>query len=141
MSQPKPDTRIVLSIDLDEWYHSRRWLDGEQSVAQPDRRALMTRLYGCEQPIGEGVEPTRRLLHLFARRGVPCTFFVLGEMAASYPDLIREIAAGGHEIAAHGMHHVDMTVLGPAGFAAQLSEAREILTSVTGRAPVGYRAP
>jgi peptidoglycan-N-acetylglucosamine deacetylase len=134
-------SRLVLSIDLDEWYHSLRWLDGEQAVSLPDRGAQLTRLYGRDQPIGEVVAPTRRLLELFARRRVRATFFVLGEMATWYPDLIREIAAGGHEIASHGLHHVDMSVLGRERFAADLVEARAILRGVTGRQPIGYRAP
>ena len=135
------DARLVLSIDLDEWYHSLRWLDGEQKVSQPDRRAQLTRIYGREQPIGEVIAPTRRLLEIFAARGVRVTFFVLGEMARWYPDLICESAAAGHEIASHGLTHVDMTVLGPDRFAAELGESRAILHRVTGRTPIGYRAP
>jgi len=141
MPRPTSDARLVLSIDLDEWYHSLRWLDGEQAVSEPDRAAQLSRIYGSERPPGDVLAPTRRLLRLFAERGVRSTFFVLGEIATWYPDLIREIAAAGHEIASHGLHHVDMTVLGPARFAAQLAEASGILRNVTGRVPAGYRAP
>jgi peptidoglycan/xylan/chitin deacetylase (PgdA/CDA1 family) len=133
--------RLVLSVDLDEWYHSRRWLDGQQASAVPDTRELFRRLYGRETPAGDVIEPTERLLDLFARHDVRCTFFVLGEMAIWYPDLIRKIAARGHEVACHGMHHVDMTVLGPEEFGKQLREARAVLSPLAGRAPIGYRAP
>jgi peptidoglycan/xylan/chitin deacetylase (PgdA/CDA1 family) len=132
---------LVLSIDLDEWYHSRRWLDGQQAASVPDTRALFRRIYGQDTPAGDVIEPTRSLLDLFARHRVRCTFFVLGEMGVWYPDLVKEIARRGHEIACHGMHHVDMTVLGPAEFARQLQEARSILSGLTGSAPIGYRAP
>jgi peptidoglycan-N-acetylglucosamine deacetylase len=133
--------RLVLSVDLDEWYHSRRWLDGQQRTSVPDTGALFRRLYGRDTPAGDVIEPTRALLALFARHGVRSTFFVLGEMAQWYPELIREISERGHEIACHGMHHVDMTVLGPVEFATQLQEARAVLASVTGTSPTGYRAP
>jgi peptidoglycan/xylan/chitin deacetylase (PgdA/CDA1 family) len=133
--------RLALSIDLDEWYHSRRWVDGEQASAVPDTTALFRRLYGRDRPIGEVVGPTHDLLALLERYDCRCTFFVLGEVASHYPDLVRAIAARGHEIACHGYHHVDMTVLGPHGFAQQLDRAVSLLTELAGRRPVGYRAP
>ena len=135
------DYRLAVSVDLDEWYHSRRWLDGEQAAQLPDMAALFRRLYGADRPSGEVIEPTRRLLSLFDRHQCRCTFFVLGEMAGWYPALIKEIADRGHEIACHGMHHVDMTVFGPTEFANQIRRARDVIHSVTGRVPEGYRAP
>jgi peptidoglycan/xylan/chitin deacetylase (PgdA/CDA1 family) len=38
------------------------------------------------------------LLDLLAERGIHGTFFVLGWIAERHPDLIRRIAAAGHEI-------------------------------------------
>ena len=133
--------RLVLSVDLDEWFHSRRWVDREQARAVPDLVPLFRELYGSDRPGGEIIAPTHALLDLFDRHRVTCTFFVLGEVATWYPDLVREIARRGHEIACHGMHHVDMTILGPETFRAQIEEAAEILRSLTGQRPVGYRAP
>jgi polysaccharide deacetylase family protein (PEP-CTERM system associated) len=133
--------KLVLSVDLEEWYHSGRWLDGEQAARVPDTRALFRRLYSADRPAGEVIEPTRRLLDLFERHRCRCTFFVLGELAEWYPELIKEIADRGHEIACHGMHHVDMTVLGPEAFSEQIREARDLIYSITGRVCVGYRAP
>jgi hypothetical protein len=132
---------LILSVDLDEWFHSRRWTEGVQTSEVPDMPALLRRLYGTDRAAGEILAPTRALLDLFDRHGVKCTFFVLGEVAAWYPDLVREIATRGHEVACHGMHHVDMTVLGPDTFAKQLDRALEILTPLAGRRPIGYRAP
>jgi hypothetical protein len=133
--------RLVVSVDLDEWFHSRRWLNGEQTRGVPDMPALFRRLYGSDQPAGEIVPPTRALLDLFDRHRVSCTFFVLGEVAEWYPDLVTEIASRGHEVACHGMHHVDMTVLGPERFARELDQAVTILNRLVGRPPCGYRAP
>jgi peptidoglycan/xylan/chitin deacetylase (PgdA/CDA1 family) len=133
--------KLVVSVDLDEWFHSRRWTEGVQTEAVPDIAALCRRLYGADRPSGEIIAPVRSLLTLFARHQVRCTFFVLGEVAEWYPDLVREIAAAGHEIGCHGLHHVDMTVLGAETFSSQLERAAEILTAVCGRRPVGYRAP
>ena len=132
---------IALSVDLDEWYHSQRWLDGEQSVRLPDRRALFRRIYSADRPCGEILGPTRQLLQLFRRFEVKCTFFALGEIAEWYPDLIREIASQGHEIGSHGLNHVDMTVLGPETFRQHLRETGDALQRLTGERPTGFRAP
>ncbi len=133
--------RLVLSVDLDEWFHSRRWTASVQTDTIPDMPALLRQLYGRDRPAGELVAPTRTLLDLFDRHGVKATFFVLGEVAEWYPDLVVELAARGHEIGCHGFHHVDMTVLGPEAFGADLDRALAVLTPLAGRPPVGYRAP
>jgi peptidoglycan/xylan/chitin deacetylase (PgdA/CDA1 family) len=132
---------LGLSVDLDEWYHSRRWVDGRQAQEPTDSTALFQRLYGRDRPIGEVIAPTRALLDLFDRHHVRITFFILGEMAEWYPDLVREIADRGHEIASHGQQHVDITVLGPDRFARDLDHAIVRLEALTGQRPVGYRAP
>ena len=132
---------LVLSVDLDEWYHSRRWVDGRQARDVVDNRELFQRLYGSDRPAGEVIPPTRQVLQLLRAHDVRATFFVLGEMAEYYPDLVREIAGEGHEIACHGLVHVDMTVLGEARFERQLVQAADRLEALTGQRPVGYRAP
>ncbi len=135
------DGRLILSVDMDEWYHAGRWVNGQQAAAVPDMKALFQRIYGQDRPAGDFVQPTRDLLKLFKQYDVQTTWFILGEIAEWYPDLVREVADHGHEIACHGMHHVDMTVIGETAFAEQLDHALSILEDVTGVRPVGYRAP
>jgi peptidoglycan/xylan/chitin deacetylase (PgdA/CDA1 family) len=132
---------LGLSVDLDEWFHSRRWVDGDQAHALPDMTALFRRLYNSDRPAGEVIAPTRALLDLFDRYRCRITFFILGEIAEWYPELVREIAARGHEIASHGQRHVDITVLGPDRFARDLDASIATLETLTGQRPVGYRAP
>jgi len=136
-----PDHKLALSVDLEEWYHSRRWVDGEQARTLPDSTALFRKLYGSDRPAGEIIAPTLALLELFERHRCRATFFVLGEIARYYPDLVRRIADAGHELACHGLYHVDMTVLGPERFAEQLQEAVDLIQGLTGLKPVGYRGP
>ncbi len=50
-----------------------------------------------------------RLLRLLAARGIRATFFVPGYTARRYPDVVRSIAAAGHEIAHHGYLHEPLT--------------------------------
>src|SRR5260370_41632004 len=50
-------------------------------------------------------ELTRAYLEVLERFGARATFFVVGEMCADHPELVAAIAAGGHELSAHGYTH------------------------------------
>jgi peptidoglycan/xylan/chitin deacetylase (PgdA/CDA1 family) len=132
--------RAVLSVDLDEWYHCR-WATGSPRARWKDTAAFFRDHYGSDAPRGELREPTRRILDLFDRLRVRATFFILGEVATFYPELVREIEARGHEVGCHGFHHVDADLLGPEAFARQLGEARRVLEPLVDRPLTGYRAP
>jgi polysaccharide deacetylase family protein (PEP-CTERM system associated) len=69
------------------------------------------------------------------------TCFVVGELAAAHPDLVRDVAAAGHEVALHGWHHVPLTDLDAATFSAGTRRGKTLLEDLTGRPVVGYRAP
>jgi peptidoglycan/xylan/chitin deacetylase (PgdA/CDA1 family) len=132
--------RLVVSVDLDEWYHCR-WATGSPGARWKDTAAFFREHYGSDRPRGDLVEPSRRVLGLLDRLGVRASFFVLGEVAGFYPDLVREIAARGHEVGCHGFHHVDADLLGPDGFRRELEESAAALRSLLGRSVEGYRAP
>jgi polysaccharide deacetylase family protein (PEP-CTERM system associated) len=85
---------------------------------------------------------TRRILRLLAKHDVRATFFVLGWVADRHPDLVREIAAGGHEIGTHGYWHELIYRQTPAEFAADLNlSLQTIERASTGVQLAGYRAP
>ncbi|AJC83099.1 polysaccharide deacetylase domain-containing protein (plasmid) [Rhizobium etli bv. phaseoli str. IE4803] len=82
---------------------------------------------------------TDRILAMLDRLGIKATFFVPGREALDDLDLVRRIAAKGHEIAAHGYAHEAYD--GRPGELALLRQTHDILRSVTGTAPIGWRAP
>lgn len=57
----------------------------------------------------DGPDPniTLPLLSVLARHRALATFFVMGSRSRAYPELVRAIAAGGHELAVHGENHLD----------------------------------
>lgn len=83
---------------------------------------------------------TRVLLEMFGQAGVRSTFFVLGWVAERYPDLVREIAAAGHEIACHGYSHELVYRQTPAVFRDESRRSKEILEDIAQRPVRGYRA-
>lgn len=134
------ERRALLSVDLDEWYHCR-WATGSPRSRWKDTATFFHAHYGTDRPTGELIEPTRRTLDVFDRLGAKGTFFILGEVGRFYPDLVREIAGRGHEIGCHGYSHSDIDVLGPDGFARELEEGKRVLSALSPRPVVGYRAP
>jgi peptidoglycan/xylan/chitin deacetylase (PgdA/CDA1 family) len=87
------------------------------------------------------VPATKRVLDMLRRHELAATFFVPGHTALAFPDLVREIAAEGHEIGHHGFVHERTTELSPERERDVLDRGLEILTSLLGDRPIGYRSP
>lgn len=81
-----------------------------------------------------------RHLDLFARHGIPATFFVPGYDARTAPAVVRDILAAGHDIGAHGYLHEGM-LLPPDEEERRLRLTHDILSQMMGAAPLGWRSP
>jgi peptidoglycan/xylan/chitin deacetylase (PgdA/CDA1 family) len=46
-----------------------------------------------------------RVLEILASQCVKATYFLIGRMASSYPDMVKKIAAAGHTIGTHSQNH------------------------------------
>ncbi len=73
--------------------------------------------------------------------GTKATFFTLGWIAERYPELVKRIAATGHEVASHGYGHERVTEQTEASFFSDINLAKLILEDLTGQEVRGYRAP
>ena len=82
-----------------------------------------------------------RILELLDQRGIKATFFTLGWIAERYPQLVRNIVAGGHELASHGFGHERATDLSEAAFTQDVQRAKKLLEDLAGVPVLGYRAP
>lgn len=81
------------------------------------------------------------ILGALAEAGAKGTFFTLGWIAERYPQMVRRIAAAGHEIASHGYAHHRVTEFDRAAFTDDLTRSKSILEDITGQGVAGYRAP
>jgi polysaccharide deacetylase family protein (PEP-CTERM system associated) len=100
----------------------------------------------CPRSAWDGFEDrtvanTERLLGILERRGIRGTFFVLGWTAQRHPDLVRRIAAAGHEIGSHGFDHELVYRQDPEEFRRDIRRARQLLQDLSGQEVIGYRAP
>ena len=85
---------------------------------------------------------TARILDTLAKHDVKAAFFLVGHYMESNADLVRRMAAEGHTVANHSMHHPDMTKLSEAEFAAELTDLEDLYREITGgELPKFYRPP
>ena len=124
-----PALTTILSFDVEE--HDRI-----EAAAGLELGAGLKALY--RERLGE---PTRWVLDELGRRGQRATFFVLGQIARSHPELVRAIHEAGHEVASHGWDHRRVLAMTPEEFRADLRQSRDALEQITGEAVSGYRAP
>jgi peptidoglycan-N-acetylglucosamine deacetylase len=120
---------VLLSFDVDnETVHGLR--DGEVSIG----------------PLSQGEYGHRvalpRVLRLLERKGIPASFFFPAWSLKIAPQQAALVDASGmHEIAAHGWIHERNAGLDAATERRLLEQAVATITEITGRRPVGYRAP
>jgi len=92
-------------------------------------------------PTDRVVSNTRKILSLMEKYQVKGTFFILGEIAEFFPDLVLEIRDQGHEIGVHGYNHLLFTKNNPDIIYDEISRAKELIESITKNEVFGHRAP
>jgi polysaccharide deacetylase family protein (PEP-CTERM system associated) len=118
----------ALSIDVEDYFQ----------VAALAERIAPTEWDARESRIERNLEI---ILAMLGETGVHATFFTLGWVAKRYPQLVRRVVDGGHELASHGYSHQRASAQSPETFLGDIRRAKAVLED-TGGIPVnGYRAP
>lgn len=121
---------ILLTFDVEDWFQVENlksripvstWHQRELRVEKNTRLIL---------DLLDGVAPAPK-----------ATFFVLGWVADKCPDLVKEIACRGHEVASHGHGHQMCTQMDPKALAQDLEKSKKQLEDLAGAPISGYRAP
>ena len=117
-----------LSVDVEDWFQVGAF---EQVIERGSWDSLGLRVErNCEM-----------ILEMFAEADVHATFFTLGWVAKRHPELMRRIAAAGHELASHGWDHTRVFQMDRPGFKLDLRKSREAIEDAAGVRVRGYRAP
>ena len=118
----------MLSVDVEEYFQVEAF------------RGVVDRKDWDSFPVRVN-DNVHRILDLFDSYGVKATFFFLGWVAARFPELVRETARRGHELACHSFWHRTVFSLDPAEFRSDTRRAREVIEQAAGCKVIGYRAP
>lgn len=82
-----------------------------------------------------------RILKLLEKYDLPATFFIPGDTCDRHPDVVKAIAAAGHEIGHHGYLHEAPTGLTPEDERTMIERGLDAIDRIAGVKPVGYRSP
>lgn len=117
-----------LSFDVEEWF----------DVTLLDKKLLEA----IEVEKFEIVpRSTRKILRILNKYKLKATFFVTGQVAKRYPDVVREIVESGNEVGSHGYSHRLLNNLSSKELEREISLSQEQLTKITNRKINGFRAP
>lgn len=84
---------------------------------------------------------TPKLLNLLAAHHMKATFFVVGENAAEYPEILKRAAREGHEIANHSWSHPNLGKMGDEGVRRELQKTDDAIKAAIGTRPTLMRPP
>jgi len=130
MTNASFNTVLALSIDVEGFAESHA-----QSVPVAPEYLRPVR---CDAEIS-GNLPI--VLELLARHDCRATFFFLGRIARTAPDLVRQVVDAGHEIGCHSLYHRRITGQSPSEFREAVRAAKGHLEETGGQPVIGFRAP
>ena len=84
---------------------------------------------------------TARILDTLAKHDVKAAFFLVGHYMQTNADLVRRMAAEGHTVANHTMHHPDMSTRTGTDFEQELRDLEVLYRDVTGQELAKFYRP
>jgi len=108
----------ILSIDVEEIFHGEYTRNFSQHLPYRTPKNI---------PL---------ILTMLEEYGVKATFFIVGEIAKKFPELVDEIVRGGHEVSFHGWKHEPLWRLTPEKFREEVKAFKKIYGDC-----IGFRAP
>lgn len=81
------------------------------------------------------------ILDVLEKEEAKAAFFVTGEWAEKHPDMLKRIAASGHDIGNHSMDHRNMTQMSYEEKRKEILDTHEIVKRITGVEMKLFRTP
>jgi len=120
--------RNYLTIDVEDYFHVSAFENISPPATWTERECRVER-------------NTDLILNILDEHNVKATFFILGWVAEHYPQLTKQIATQGHEIASHGYLHQRVELQDRDVYREDVRKGKKILEDQIGAEVLGYRAP
>lgn len=117
----------ILTFDVEEWFHL---LDFDATRTEAEWVKYEVRIHN-------NIE---RILRILDETDTKATFFIIGWVAKTYPDLIRRIAEK-YQIGCHTMNHQLVWQQTPEAFRTDVGTGVKMLEDITGKKVESFRAP
>ncbi|MDB4617387.1 polysaccharide deacetylase family protein [Verrucomicrobiales bacterium] len=143
--QPTPAKPIAVGFESSGWEERKKEITAAGSISGKTNR--YTQIKTDQKVIAitfdDGPHPknTPRLLKMLKDRNIKATFYVVGDMVSSYPDVLKQTAEAGHEIGNHTVTHATLSRLSTSGLRKELADAHRQIVEITGIAPRTMRPP
>jgi polysaccharide deacetylase family protein (PEP-CTERM system associated) len=118
----------ILTFDIEEWFHI---LDNDSTKTIREWSQYESRIYANME----------RILNFLDTVKVKATFFCLGWIAETYPQVVKEVIARGYEIGTHTTMHQLIYEQNPKEFSNDLERSIKTLEDITGQKVKYFRAP
>ena len=115
--------KVILSLDVEDWFHLDYFDRSECSVSD----SLL-----------DGLEAYVELLESLS---LPSSFFVLGEIAEKKLSFFKDLVAKGHDVGSHGWDHVRPMTMSVDAFQNDVLRCSRVMQDINGTSAFGYRAP
>jgi peptidoglycan-N-acetylglucosamine deacetylase len=118
----------ILTFDIEEWFHL---LDNESTKTVNEWKNYEVRIHANME----------RIFTILEKTNTKATFFCLGWIVETYPQIIKEIVARGYEIGTHTRMHQLIYEQSPIEFLNDLQHSVKTLEDLTGKKVKYFRAP
>lgn len=118
----------ILTFDIEEWFHI---MDNESTKTANEWRNFESRIHAN----------MGRVFNILEKADYKATFFCLGWIAETYPEVIREIISRGYEIGTHTRMHQLVYEQSEKEFTHDLEHSMKTLEDLTGKKVKYFRAP
>jgi peptidoglycan-N-acetylglucosamine deacetylase len=105
------------------------------SVERADKKISIT--FDCAW----GSEDIPDILNTLKSEDVKATFFLVGQWAEKFPDMVRQISGQGHDVGNHSYSHLRMGVMDNKKIKEEILTCGTILNKITGKKIDLFRAP
>ncbi|MCX7717460.1 MAG: polysaccharide deacetylase family protein [Candidatus Sumerlaeaceae bacterium] len=116
---PKPTDKDVV---IREWPTGRKWV----ALTFDD---------------GPHPEYTQKFIELLQSKNAKATFFLIGKQASAFPDLVKQLADAGFEVANHSWSHPQLTRISPEKAREELSKTSQAIADACGAEVTLLRPP
>lgn len=117
----------ILTFDIEEWFHL---LDNDSTRSEEQWKGFEVRIY----------ENMERIFRILEETDTKATFFVIGWIAKTYPDIVRRIASK-YQVGSHTMNHQLVWQQSQEAFREDVSSSIKLLEDITGQKVEAFRAP
>lgn len=117
----------ILTFDVEEWFHL---LDNSSTRTEEQWKTYEVRIH----------QNMDRIFRILEDTNTRATFFIIGWIARTYPDVVRRIAER-YEIGSHTMNHQLVWQQTPEEFRQDVDSSIKMLEDITGKRVRCFRAP